>query len=90
MNGLHLRSLPEDELAKIFEDRWKSAGILVDSDGSFAKVNLTEQLITCAINLIEKEITDHCYCLNIYFFLASFITVSFICTGSHWTVERWD
>lgn len=40
MNGLHLRALPEDELVKTFEDRWKSVGILVDSDGTFAKVYL--------------------------------------------------
>lgn len=45
MNGLHLRSLPQDELVQIFEDRWKSVGILVDSDGSFAKVYFRLQLI---------------------------------------------
>jgi hypothetical protein len=38
MNGLHLRTLPQDELVKTFEDRWKSVGILVGSDDNFAKV----------------------------------------------------
>lgn len=53
MNGLHLRSLPQDELVKIFEDRWKSVGILVDSDGSFAKVYLRLQLFMGAVIFIE-------------------------------------
>lgn len=53
MNGLHLRSLSQDELVQIFEDRWKSVGILVDSDGTFAKVFLILQLI-CAAMFIER------------------------------------
>lgn len=53
MNGLHLRSLPQDELVQIFEDRWKSVGILVDSDGSFAKVYFRFQLIMGAVMFIK-------------------------------------
>lgn len=53
MNGLHLRSLSQDELVQVFEDRWKSVGILVDSDGTFAKVYLILQLIRAAM-FIER------------------------------------
>lgn len=54
MNGLHLRSLPQDELVKTFEDRWKSVGILVDSDDTFAKVYSILQLILCAFIFVER------------------------------------
>ncbi|XXG74487.1 hypothetical protein AAC387_Pa07g3194 [Persea americana] len=37
MNGQHLRALPFDELTKILGERWKSAGILTESDGEFIK-----------------------------------------------------
>ncbi|KAJ4758774.1 Glutamate--tRNA ligase [Rhynchospora pubera] len=62
MNGLHLRSLPQDELVKIFEDRWKSVGILVDSDGilvdsdgTFAKE--ATELLKDGIDLIPEADT---------------------------------
>lgn len=40
MNGQHLRSIPQDELIKVFEDQWKNSGILQESDSGFAKVEL--------------------------------------------------
>ncbi|RWV94913.1 hypothetical protein GW17_00042510 [Ensete ventricosum] len=40
MNGQHLRALPPEELLKIFGDRWKCTGILLESEGIFIKVNL--------------------------------------------------
>ncbi|KAF3320123.1 glutamate--tRNA ligase [Carex littledalei] len=55
MNGLHLRSLPQDELVQIFEDRWKSVGILVDSDGNFAKE--ATELLMDGIDLIPEADT---------------------------------
>ncbi|KAJ3677670.1 hypothetical protein LUZ60_003394 [Juncus effusus] len=50
MNGHHLRSLSQEELVQIFENRWKSIGILTDSDGSFAKE--ATELLKDGIDLI--------------------------------------
>lgn len=38
MNGQHLRALPPEELLKIFGDRWKCTGVLLESEGIFIKV----------------------------------------------------
>lgn len=38
MNGQHLRALPFDKLTKLVGERWKSAGILTESEGSFVDV----------------------------------------------------
>lgn len=38
MNGQHLRSLPADKLVKILGEQWKSAGILLESEGTFVEV----------------------------------------------------
>ncbi|KAH8497721.1 hypothetical protein H0E87_016850 [Populus deltoides] len=35
MNGQHLRALPSDKLNKLVGERWKSSGILVESEGPF-------------------------------------------------------
>ncbi|KAJ0976147.1 hypothetical protein J5N97_018112 [Dioscorea zingiberensis] len=37
MNGQHLRALPSEELCKILGDRWKTGGILLESEGMFVK-----------------------------------------------------
>ncbi|KAH7654915.1 Glutamate-tRNA ligase bacterial/mitochondrial protein [Dioscorea alata] len=37
MNGQHLRALPSEELVKILGERWKTAGILLESGGMFVK-----------------------------------------------------
>ncbi|KAG8057932.1 hypothetical protein GUJ93_ZPchr0002g25244 [Zizania palustris] len=50
MNGQHLRSLPQDVLIKSFEDRWKDAGILQESESSFAKE--AAELLKDGIDLI--------------------------------------
>lgn len=38
MNGQHLRALSSDTLTKLFGEEWKNAGLLLESDGMFAKV----------------------------------------------------
>lgn len=38
MNGQHLRSLPPAELTKLIGERWKSAGLLKESEGPFVEV----------------------------------------------------
>lgn len=38
MNGQHLRALPFEKLTKLVGERWKSAGILTESEGSFVDV----------------------------------------------------
>lgn len=35
MNGQHLRALPSDKLNKLVGERWKSSGILAESEGPF-------------------------------------------------------
>ncbi|KAJ0976146.1 hypothetical protein J5N97_018111 [Dioscorea zingiberensis] len=37
MNGQHLRALPSEELCKILGDRWKTGGILLESERMFVK-----------------------------------------------------
>ncbi|KAL9231760.1 hypothetical protein vseg_006946 [Gypsophila vaccaria] len=37
MNGHYLRALPSDELTKVIGDRWKSSGILNESEGQFVE-----------------------------------------------------
>ncbi|BFG40568.1 hypothetical protein CerSpe_268420 [Prunus speciosa] len=37
MNGQHLRALPSEELTKLIGERWKSTGILTESEGSFVE-----------------------------------------------------
>lgn len=38
MNGQHLRSLTSEKLTKLIGERWKSAGILTESEGPFIEV----------------------------------------------------
>ena len=38
MNGLHLRSLPTGEVIKLIGERWKSNGILTESEGLIVEV----------------------------------------------------
>ncbi|XP_059442191.1 glutamate--tRNA ligase, chloroplastic/mitochondrial [Corylus avellana] len=35
MNGQHLRALPSEELTKVIGERWKSTGVLTESEGTF-------------------------------------------------------
>lgn len=41
MNGHYLRAFPADELVKVVGERWKSSGILNESEGKFVEVSLT-------------------------------------------------
>lgn len=38
MNGQHLRALPSEELTKLIGERWKSTGVLTESEGPFIEV----------------------------------------------------
>lgn len=38
MNGLHLRALPSKELVALIGERWKSIGVLAESEGLFIEV----------------------------------------------------
>uniref|UniRef100_A0A0C9RI24 glutamate--tRNA ligase n=1 Tax=Wollemia nobilis TaxID=56998 RepID=A0A0C9RI24_9CONI len=53
MNGQHLRALPVDELAKILGERWKSAGMLSESEGSF--VHEATELLKDGIDLVSDS-----------------------------------
>ncbi|KAB1209870.1 Glutamate--tRNA ligase, chloroplastic/mitochondrial [Morella rubra] len=50
MNGQHLRALSPEEFTKIIADRWKSTGILRESEGTF--VEEAAQLLKDGIDLI--------------------------------------
>ncbi|XP_022969046.1 glutamate--tRNA ligase, chloroplastic/mitochondrial [Cucurbita maxima] len=50
MNGQHLRALPSEELTKLIGERWKSTGILTESEGPFIEESV--QLLKDAIDLI--------------------------------------
>lgn len=39
MNGQHLRALPIEKLTKLVGERWKSVGILTESEGVFVDVS---------------------------------------------------
>lgn len=56
MNGQHLRSLPEKELTKLIGGRWRSAGILKESEGPFVEVRY---LLPRSFSTAYKVITDH-------------------------------
>ncbi|CAK9140173.1 unnamed protein product [Ilex paraguariensis] len=53
MNGQHLRSLPSEELAQLIGERWKSIGILTESEGLF--VEEAVQLLKDKIDLITDS-----------------------------------
>ncbi|XP_022896649.1 glutamate--tRNA ligase, chloroplastic/mitochondrial [Olea europaea var. sylvestris] len=55
MNGQHLRSLPSGDLTKLIGERWKSTGILTESEGSF--IEETIQLLKDGIELITDADT---------------------------------
>ncbi|KAJ8491140.1 hypothetical protein OPV22_012861 [Ensete ventricosum] len=55
MNGQHLRALPPEELLKIFGDRWKCTGVLLESEGIFIK-DATE-LLKDGVDLITEADT---------------------------------
>lgn len=40
MNGQHLRAVPSEELTRSIGDRWKTMGILKESEGPFVDVSL--------------------------------------------------
>ncbi|KAL0423008.1 UNVERIFIED_CONTAM: Glutamate--tRNA ligase, chloroplastic/mitochondrial [Sesamum latifolium] len=50
MNGQHLRSLPSEELTKLIGERWKSTGMVMESEGSF--IEEAVQLLKDGIDLI--------------------------------------
>ncbi|KAG0464984.1 hypothetical protein HPP92_019148 [Vanilla planifolia] len=37
MNGQHLRALPAEQLMMLLGERWKSVGLLIESEGMFVK-----------------------------------------------------
>ncbi|XP_010270569.1 PREDICTED: glutamate--tRNA ligase, chloroplastic/mitochondrial [Nelumbo nucifera] len=53
MNGQHLRSLPSEDLTKLLGERWKSAGILTESEGLF--INDAVELLKDGIDLITDS-----------------------------------
>uniref|UniRef100_A0A1J3CY22 Glutamate--tRNA ligase, chloroplastic/mitochondrial n=1 Tax=Noccaea caerulescens TaxID=107243 RepID=A0A1J3CY22_NOCCA len=53
MNGQHLRALPFEKLTKLVGERWKSAGILTESEGSF--VDETVELLKDGIDLVTDS-----------------------------------
>lgn len=62
MNGQHLRSLPSDLLIKDFEDRWRSTGILLESESDFAKE--AAELLKEGIDLITDADAALCKILS--------------------------
>ncbi|KAL5707269.1 glutamate--tRNA ligase [Ranunculus cassubicifolius] len=59
MNSLHLKALPSEELLKIMGERWKSAGILTESEGIF--VEEASQLLKDGMELVtdsEKALSN--------------------------------
>ncbi|KAL7118414.1 hypothetical protein ACP275_02G000200 [Erythranthe tilingii] len=50
MNGQHLRSLPSEKLTELIGERWKSTGMVAESNGSF--VEEAVQLLKDGIDLI--------------------------------------
>ncbi|CAN8251706.1 unnamed protein product [Cochlearia groenlandica] len=53
MNGQHLRTLPFEKLTKLVGERWKSAGILTESEGIF--VNEAVELLKDGIDLVTDS-----------------------------------
>ncbi|KAF8118478.1 hypothetical protein N665_0005s0235 [Sinapis alba] len=53
MNGLHLKALPSEKLTKLVGERWKSAGILTESEGSF--VDEAVELLKDGIDLVTDS-----------------------------------
>ncbi|KAG7978512.1 hypothetical protein I3843_05G086400 [Carya illinoinensis] len=53
MNGQHLRALPSEEFAKLIAERWKSTGILTESEGTFIQEAI--QLLKDGIDLITDS-----------------------------------
>ncbi|CAH2043582.1 unnamed protein product [Thlaspi arvense] len=53
MNGQHLRALPFEKLTKLVGERWKSAGILTESEGSF--VNEAVEVLKDGIDLVTDS-----------------------------------
>ncbi|VVB17956.1 unnamed protein product [Arabis nemorensis] len=53
MNGQHLRALPSEKLTKLVGERWKSAGILTESEGSF--VDEAVELLKDGIDLVTDS-----------------------------------
>lgn len=61
MNGQHLRALPFDKLKKLVGERWKSAGILTESEGSFVDVrflNMTPHFLLILYKDLDFRTTD--------------------------------
>ncbi|KAK8963258.1 hypothetical protein KSP40_PGU014030 [Platanthera guangdongensis] len=55
MNGQHLRALPSEELTTILGERWKSAGLLLDLEGTFVKE--ATELLKDGIDLVTDADT---------------------------------
>lgn len=45
MNGQHLRALPSNELVALIGERWKSIGVLAESEGLFIEVRSLSLLL---------------------------------------------
>ncbi|XP_062177948.1 glutamate--tRNA ligase, chloroplastic/mitochondrial [Alnus glutinosa] len=53
MNGQHLRALPSEESTKLIGERWKSTGVLTESEGPFIQEAI--QLLKDGIDLITDS-----------------------------------
>ncbi|KAI3938081.1 hypothetical protein MKW98_018637 [Papaver atlanticum] len=59
MNGQHLKALPSGDFVKLLAQRWKTTGILTESEGEF--VNETAELLKDGIDLVpdaDKALTN--------------------------------
>ncbi|KAF4373944.1 hypothetical protein F8388_007850 [Cannabis sativa] len=59
MNGQHLRALPSDELTKLVGGRWKSTGMLTESEGAF--IEEAVELLKDGIDVIpdsDKQLSN--------------------------------
>ncbi|KAF3777641.1 Glutamate--tRNA ligase [Nymphaea thermarum] len=59
MNGQHLRALPSNDLVKILGERWRTAGLLSESEGKFVEEAAT--LLKDGIDLVtdaDKVLSD--------------------------------
>lgn len=56
MNGQHLRALPAEELTKLIGERWKSTGLLTESEGPFVDVSFIFNTCLESILVFAKQI----------------------------------
>lgn len=89
MNGQHLRALPFEKLTKLVGERWKSAGILTESEGSFVDVRLL--IMSLSTLSSDPHIKDLDF-KNIRCFLYRFTEFELVVgsTGNRRASQGWD